>query len=130
MEPLLQLTMLLILLVGGVCVFFLMFIQPIWGIVDAAVSKELSGGAKAAIILLTILLLGPIMTFFYACFGTRSRVFRNATLICFVVTLLSGTALLGMAIAVPVVKQRLHWPAGSDTGNTNAPPAGPAEEPR
>jgi hypothetical protein len=64
------------------------------------------------------------MTFFYACFGTRSRVLRNTTLICFVVLLLSGGALIGLAIAVPMVKQKLHWQAATDT----SPPSAPAEE--
>ncbi len=82
--------MLLILLTGGCCLFFLIFVQPIWGIVDVAISKEHSGGTKAVVILLTLLLLGPIMTFFYACIGTRSRILRGATLISFFVLVLSG----------------------------------------
>jgi hypothetical protein len=109
METILGLTMLIVVLVGGLCAFFLVFVQPIWGIVDVDVSKEHSGGTKAAVILLTLLLLGPIMTFFYACFGTRSRVLRHATLVTFVVLLLSGGALLGLAIAVPMAKDKLPW---------------------
>jgi hypothetical protein len=109
MEAILGLVMMVILLIGGVCLFFLLFVQPIWGIVDVAVCNEHSGGTKAAVILLTLLLLGPIMTFFYACFGTRSRIFRNTTLISFVVLLLSGGALIGLAIAVPMVKQKFPW---------------------
>jgi len=58
METILGLILMLILLIGGCCLFFLMFIQPIWGVVDVAVSKEHSGGAKAAVILLTLLVLG------------------------------------------------------------------------
>jgi hypothetical protein len=77
--------------------------------VDVAVCKKHSGGTKAAVILLTLLLLGPIMTFFYACFGTRSRIFRNTTLISFVILLLSGGLLIGMAIAVPMVKEKFPW---------------------
>jgi hypothetical protein len=49
------------------------------------------------------------MTFFYACFGTRSRVLRRSTLFSFVVLLLSGGAALGLAIAVPMLKQKLPW---------------------
>jgi hypothetical protein len=109
METILGIAMLLVLLVGGCCLFFLMFVQPIWGIVDVATSEEHSGGTKAAVILLTLLLLGPIMTFFYACIGTRSRVLRGATLITFVILALSGGSLLGLAIAVPALKQNLPW---------------------
>ncbi len=130
METILGLLLLLLLLVGGCCLLFLVFIQPIWGVVDVAVSKEHSGGTKAAVILLTLLLLGPIMTFFYACFGTRSRVLRRSTLFSLVVVLLSGGAALGLAIAVPMVKQKLPWrtaPAAS-TENTIAAPAGGAAE--
>jgi type IV secretory pathway VirB6-like protein len=130
METILGLLLLVLLLVGGCCLFFLVFIQPIWGVVDVAVSKEHSGGTKAAVILLTLLLLGPIMTFFYACFGTRSRVLRRSTLLSFVVVLLSGGAALGLAIAVPMVKQKLPWrtaPAES-TENVIAAPAGASAE--
>jgi len=133
METILGLILLLLLLVGGGCLFFLVFIQPIWGVVDVAVSKEHSGGTKAAVILLTLLLLGPIMTFFYACFGTRSRVLRRSTLLSFVVLLLFGGAALGLAIAVPMLKQKLPWqsaPAQSAEGaenTTTAPVPVPAE---
>jgi len=114
----------LILFIGGCCLFFLVFVQPIWSIVDVAVSKEHSGGTKAVVILLTLLLLGPIMTFFYACFGTRSRVLRNTTLICFTVLLLSGGAVLGLAIAVPMVKQKLPWlTEHTDRGTVRCKPA-------
>jgi hypothetical protein len=126
METILGLILMLILLIGGCCLFFLMFIQPIWGVVDVAVSKEHSGGAKAAVILLTLLVLGPIMTFFYACFSTRSRAFRNTTLICFTVLLLSGGAVIGLAIAVPMVKQKLHWQTATVT--YTSPPSAPTEE--
>src|SRR5262249_26982311 len=46
-------------------------------------------------------LLGPLMTFFYACIGTRSRVLRGATLISLIVVVLCGGSLLGLAFAVP-----------------------------
>lgn len=128
METILGLLLLLLLLVGGCCLFFLVFIQPIWGVVDVAVSKEHSGGTKAAVILLTLLLLGPIMTFFYACFGTRSRVLRRSTLSSFVVLLLAGGAALGLAIAVPMLKQKLPWrTAPAETAETTA--AAPVHEP-
>ena len=123
METILGLILLLLLLVGGCCLFFLVFIQPIWGVVDVAVSKEHSGGTKAAVILLTLLLLGPIMTFFYACFGTRSRVLRRSTLFSFVVLLLSGGAALGLAIAVPALKQKLPLRTAPAEKVENAPAA-------
>jgi hypothetical protein len=123
METILGLTLLLLLLVGGCCLFFLVFVQPIWGVVDVAVSKEHSGGTKAAVILLTLLLLGPIMTFFYACFGTRSRVLRRSTLFSFVVVLLFGGAALGLAIAVPMLKQKLPWRTAPAENVENAPAA-------
>jgi hypothetical protein len=113
METILGLLLLLIVLTGGACVFFLVFVQPISGIVDVAVSKEHSGGTKAAVILLTLLLLGPIMTLFYACLGTRSRVLRNLTLVSFVVLVISVGSLIGLAVAVPMVKDKLPWPAKS-----------------
>jgi len=117
----------IILLIGGCCLFFLLAIQPIWGVVDVAVSNEHSGGTKAAVILLTLLLLGPIMTFFYACFGTRSRVFRNTTLTCFTVLLLSVAVLIGLAVAVPMVKEKLPW-SRSAAQHTDASPSAPAEQ--
>src|SRR5262245_44892685 len=130
METILGIVMLLILLIGGCCLFFLIFVQPIWGIVDVAISKEHSGGTKAVVILLTLLLLGPIMTFFYACVGTRSRVLRGTTLIGFIGLVLSGGSLLGLAIAVPALKQKLPWQTAA-SGNPNSPAntfvGGPAE---
>ena len=130
METILGIVMLLIVLVGGCSLFFLIFVQPIWGIVDVATSTEHSGGTKAAVILLTLLLLGPIMTFFYACIGTRSRIFRGTTLISFIVLVLSGGSLLGLAIAVPALKQKLPWQT-TTAGNAKYPvttsAGGPAE---
>jgi len=37
------------------------------------------------------------------------RVLRISTLICFAVVLLSGGSLLALAIAVPVIQQKLPW---------------------
>ena len=127
METILGLILMLILLIAGCCLFFLIFVQPIWGVVDVAISKEHSGGTKAVVILLTLLLLGPIMTFLYACFGTRSRILRVSTLISFVILLLSGGAAIGMALAVPMLQQKLPWRT-TPAGNADAgPPGVPAE---
>ena len=57
--------------------FFLFVVQPIWSIVDVATCERLSKGAKAVIIVLTLILLGPIMTIGYAVFGTHSRGLRS-----------------------------------------------------
>ena len=120
METLLGLIGLLFLAAGGMSLFFLICIQPIWSIVEVAVSKEHSGGTKAAVILLTLLLLGPIMTFFYACFGTHSRALRRATILAFVIGLISGTVVIGLAIAVPAVRKKLKIPAGASEQHANA----------
>jgi small-conductance mechanosensitive channel len=93
-----------LVLAAGVCILFLCFIQPIWSIVDVAVSNEHSGATKTVVILLTLLLLGPIMTFFYACFGTHSRLLRVSTLVAFALLLLVGTTAIGVALAVPAAK--------------------------
>lgn len=88
-----------VLLLSVACFFAAAFLavgQLVWGIVDAAVSEHLSRGAKAAIILVTMFLLGPIMTFFYACFGTRSRGFRRATIASMIVFVVSGTGVIGL----------------------------------
>jgi hypothetical protein len=130
METLLGILLLPIVLIGGCCLFFLIVAQPIWVIVDVATSKEHSGGTKAALILLTLLLLGPILTFFYAIVGTRSRILKGCTLISFVVLLLSGGSMLGIAIAVPALKQKLPWRThtpGNAESPVTAPLGGPAE---
>ena len=54
-------------------------------------------GLILLLILITLLLLGPIMTFFYACFGTRSRVLRISTLICFLLQFNARGALIARA---------------------------------
>jgi len=119
MEAILGLILIITLLVGRLCAFFLAFVQPIWRIVDVAVSKVHSGGTKAAVILLSLLLLGPIMTFFYACFGTRSRILRNSTLVSFVVLVVSVGAMMVLAVALPMVKEKLPWRSrSSETNNT------------
>ncbi|HEX5218794.1 MAG TPA: hypothetical protein VFZ59_04450 [Verrucomicrobiae bacterium] len=113
MESILQLLVVLFLIVGGVSLFFLLAIQPIWGIVDVAISKEHSGGTKAAVILLTLLLLGPVMTFFYACFSSPSRVFRRLTVIAFLTTLMSGVVVVGLAVAAPAVRKKFGLPVAA-----------------
>ena len=110
METILGLILVLFLIVGGICLFFLLAVQPIWGIVDVAISKKHSSGTKIAVILLTLLLLGPIMTFFYACFGTQSRVFRRVTVTAFVIVVISAVVVIGLAIAVPAVRKNLNLP--------------------
>lgn len=115
MESILVTLMVLFLIVGGISLFFLLAIQPIWGIVDVAISKEHSNGTKVAVILVTLLLLGPIMTFFYACFSTTSRWLRRATLVAFVIALISGLGLIGLVVTAPVVRKKLNLPvAASD----------------
>lgn len=44
--------------------FFLLLVQPFWAVADVAVSKEYSRRKKAVIILLTLFLLGPVLSFF------------------------------------------------------------------
>ena len=97
METILGLLALCIMAVGGLAAVFMCFFQPIWGIVDVAVSKEHSGAAKTAVILLTVLLLGPVMTFFYGLVGTKTSVYRRATIAGALVLLFSGVALLSLA---------------------------------
>jgi len=110
METILGLIALLFLIAGGISLFFLLAIQPIWGIVDVAISKEHSGGTKAAVILLTLLLLGPIMTFFYACFSSPSRIFRRLTVAAFVILLISAGVVISLAIAAPAVRKKFNLP--------------------
>lgn len=110
MEMILGLLALAASLIGGCCLLFLLFVQPIWGLVDVALSKEHSRGVKAAVILLTLLLLGPFATFFYACIGTRSRPLRITTLASLAVFLVAGGFTFGMAMIVPAVHQKLaRW---------------------
>ena len=113
MEIILQLLVVLFLIAGGISLFFLLAIQPIWGIVDVAISKEHSGGTKAAVILLTLLLLGPIMTFFYACFSSPSRIFRRLTVATFVIVMISAAVVIGLAIAAPAVRDKLKLPVAA-----------------
>lgn len=103
----------LFLIAGGISLFFLVAVQPIWGIVDVAISKEHSGGTKAVVILLTLLLLGPIMTFFYACFSSPSRIFRRLTVTTFVIVVISAVVVIGLAIAAPAVRKKFNLPVAA-----------------
>jgi hypothetical protein len=124
MEPILQLLVVLFVIIGGISLFFLLAIQPIWGIVDVAISKEHSGGTKAAVILLTLLLLGPVMTFFYACFSSPSRVFRRFTVTAFVTTLISGVVVIGLAVAAPAVRKKFNLPVAATPQKADTFPGG------
>jgi hypothetical protein len=86
---------------GLICVLFLSTAQPVWTIVDVATSDKHSAGTKAILIILTLLLLGPIVTFLYACFGTRSSALRKATLCSFTVLVLAVICACGMGVAMP-----------------------------
>lgn len=71
----LLLSMLIIFFTG----LFLFAVQPIWSMVDIAESRRLTGGVKAVLIVLTIVLLWSLLTFFYALFGSESRALRQWT---------------------------------------------------
>jgi hypothetical protein len=96
-----------LLLTGAVGAVFMVGFQPIWGIVDVAVSKEHSGGTKAAVILLTLLLLGPIMTFFYACFGTKSAALKKTSIIAAFVVMVSASGFFILAAAYPTARSNV-----------------------
>jgi hypothetical protein len=85
--------------VAALSAFFLFSVQPVWAIIDIAVSEKLSQGAKVTLLLL-ILVGAPVcifsvvgivlipfialIPFFYACFFTASSGFRKATRFSFV----------------------------------------------
>jgi len=120
MQSILGLLLLLFVITGGLGLVFLLAIQPIWAIVDVAVSKQHSGGTKAAVILLTLLVLGPIMTFFYACFSSASTVLRRATWGAFITVLISAGVIVVLAVTAPAVRQKLKLPVAAMTQTTAA----------
>ena len=82
--------------------FFMLCVQPIWSICDIACSPRIPTGGKVTLIILTLVLLGPLLTFFYALFGSRSRGLRKSTLVgaaCGVVAL--AVLFTGAALAPP-----------------------------
>jgi hypothetical protein len=95
MEPLIQIVAFLLTLVAFASGALLVTVQPLWGIIDAAMSPKLSSGAKVAIILLTLLLLGPLMTIGYAL--TQPGLYRKATVTTVVVCLGSVIAIMALA---------------------------------
>lgn len=111
--------LILVVVFGTVCFFAGLFLaagQLIWGIIDVAASPRHSGGTKAAIILLTMLLLGPIMTFFYACFGTHARALRRTTIAALIALVISGGVVLAMASIHGATQQRLAEMVDHHTG--------------
>ena len=85
--------------VAALSAFFLFSVQPLWAIIDIAVSEKLSQGAKITLLLLILvgapvcifsvvgILLIPfiaLIPFFYGCFFTASSGFRKATRFSFV----------------------------------------------
>jgi hypothetical protein len=101
---------LLVFILGTLCFLAAVFLalgQLIWGIIDVAVSPRHSGGTKASVILLTCLLLGPIMTFFYACFGTHTTALKRTTIGSFIVLVISGGGLAVLASVHNATHDRL-----------------------
>ena len=87
------------LVIAALSVFFLFTVQPLWTIIDIAVSEKLSQGAKITLLLLILvgvpvcifsvvgIVLIPfiaLIPFFYGCFFTASSAFRKATRFSFV----------------------------------------------
>lgn len=110
--------MLLAVLGVGLCVLFLALIQPIWGLVDVATSEDHSNGAKAAVIILTLILLGPLMTIGYAIFGTHSKALRRMTLFIVTLLLISALSVIGLAMTSPdsrAALDKLASQSGLDT---------------
>jgi hypothetical protein len=101
----------ILLTVLGVTVFlsvcFLVCIQPIWGLIDVAESKEHSRGVKATVIVLTLFLLGPLMTIGYAIFGAHSKQLRRTTLGLLGLLLVSLGSLVGLALTVPAMQSTI-----------------------
>ncbi len=130
MEIIVPLLFAALVLVGVVCTCFLVTAQPIWGMIDVAVSEKHSGVTKALVILFTLVLLGPIMTFLYACFGTHSKALRGTTLTAFALLMISGASALGLLVGVPAAKK--FWPRlpgsqpATGTRNNARAPALPA----
>ena len=91
--------------------FVLLVIQPIWAIVDIAASPW-STAVKATLIVLTLVLLGPLLTFFYAVFATKSPGLRHTTL--------AVTGLFVLSIGAVFTAAALAPP---DPGSGAAPPA-------
>ncbi len=119
MEPLVQILGLFLMMLAFLSGGFLFAVQPVWGIVDVAVSQRLSTGAKVTIILLTMLLLGPVMTFFYAL--TQPGAFRKTTVIAVVLFGVSVAGVLTMAALTPqdVDSGEVHQAAVDDVDATD-----------
>ena len=111
MEVILVGLSLISLLIGVLSSIFLFMAQPIWAIVDIAVSEKLSQGAKTTLLLLILIgvpvcifsvvgiILIPLIAlipFFYGCFFTASSAFRKATRISFV---FFAGALIGIMVS-------------------------------
>ena len=109
--------------VAALSVFFLFTVQPLWAIIDIAVSEKLSQGAKVTLLLL-ILVGAPVcifsvvgivlipfialIPFFYGCFFTASSGFRKATRFSFVFL---AAALIGIgssALLSSNVKEKIQ----------------------
>lgn len=102
---------------------FLTGIQPLWAIIDIAVSEKISKGAK--IILLVIILAGipiciisvfgiifipliALIPFFYGCFFTASSALRKATRISFVFLVCALIGIATTAFLSSKVRERIE----------------------
>ena len=107
MEVVAAITAIFFMLSGLSAGVFMVCFQPLWAIIDVAVSKEHSGGTKAAVILLSLLLLGPLMTFLYACFGTHSKVLKRVSIVGAFVVAISAFGLLTISVVYPDARSNL-----------------------
>lgn len=107
MEAVLAILGVILLVLVGIALVFSFVFQPLWGIIDVVTSKEHSSGKKATVILLTVLLLGPIMTFFYACFGSKSAVLKKTSIMSALTMLVGSLLLLGLSQVTPSIKNHV-----------------------
>jgi len=122
MEPIL-LILALVLLVAGLLSFgFLASVQPVWVIIDIALSKTLSGGAKTLLLLLILagvplclvsivgivfLPLVLLLPTFYGCFFAGSSALRKTSRIALVALACSAIGMTGAALLSTAVRDRI-----------------------
>lgn len=122
MESIAMLIFFVCLFVGIISFGFLSSIQPIWTIIEVAVSNKLSKASKVTLLLLMLVglplaiisvvgaIFAPIIAlipFFYGCFFTASLALRKATRISFLILICAIIGVTGAAFASSRVQDNL-----------------------
>lgn len=141
MELIVTILALVLLAAGLLSLGFLAFVQPVWVVIDIALSKTLSGGAKTGLLLLILagvplcvvsviglvfLPLVLLLPTIYGCVLAASSALRKTSRIALLVLVCSAIGMTGAAVLSTAVRDRMTNLKALGVGAKEAPREGTA----